>query len=394
MSMEEAEAALLGADAAGEPVPGAVLERLVAGWRARGGIGPEVNAALHRLPSADFARVSAGMRAALAACEAELVDSTPIAFAEWVNDPAFEERWIEGVADNAAWALRTGNFHSTYHTLSSMLESALGGGVYAAGLLDRALARVAALDRFATSEVGALLRLMFRRVRFMMLRGTAREIDAVLPGEDIRFVARVHDAIGKSEPLAGLSSAQIEALFAAWSALDWDGTLGLSTVFGREASPPPIETRPWAELVALVEQTALERLRRPALERLFGRPEPLAERVALAESIAVFARGQGSTGQDALVRVLAAIVPHVAAAGLELGGALAAAAFRALGAGELADVLLGLPEPQVRGWLEKLGERKSEQQRKLAAKYTAALAERGGGVVARPKKVGARTPKR
>jgi sugar/nucleoside kinase (ribokinase family) len=46
-----------------------------------------------------------------------------------------------------------------------MFESALGGGAYAAGLLDRALARVALLDRFGTSEVGAQLRLMFRRVR-------------------------------------------------------------------------------------------------------------------------------------------------------------------------------------------------------------------------------------
>lgn len=75
-------------------------------------------------------------------------------------------------------------------------------------------------------------------------------------------------------------------------------------------------------------------------------------------------------------RVLAALVPHVAAAGLELRGALEAAAFRALGADELPDVLLALPEPQVRGWLKKLGERKSEKQRELARTYTAALARR------------------
>lgn len=401
LTMTEAEAALLAADAAHEPVPDAVLERLLAGWRARSGLSPELNAALHRLPPDRFAHVSAGLRTALADREAELVDSTPVEFAEWVDDPTFAERWIDSVETNAAWALRTNNFDGSYHTLSTLFDEALGGGAHAAGLLDRALERVARHARFATTEVGARLRLMFRRVRFMMLRGTPRTLDSVLPGADIRFVTRVHDAVGKQAPLAGLSRAEVDTLFQAWSALDWDGTLYLDTVFIREATPPPIETRPWAELAALVEQTALARLAtgertRHSLTRLFARPEPLADRVALAESIATFAKTQGATGHAAMRCVLAAIVPHVAAAGQELPGALAAAALRSLGASELPDVLLALPEPQVRGWLTKLGEKTDPKQRALAKTYTAALARRSPGPATStaPKKPGARKPAR
>jgi hypothetical protein len=381
MSLETVEEILLRADAAKEPVPDFVEETLISYYRRHCALRPEVNVALHRLPAERFIRFSKQLQKALAEREAQLENSTEVAFAEWVNDPAFERDWIDGVVLNAHEALRTKNFHSVYHTLTSMFRCALGGSIHAVGLFDRALTEIATHVGFATSPTGAALRLLFRRVRFYALRGTSRDLDTVMPGEDIRFIHHVDDAIGKEEPLAGLLPAQIDTLFDAWAAMDWDNTLYLETVFGRDSSPPAIAARPWPELVALVKKTSLERLRsgerkHRSLSQLFERPEPLSERIALAESIALFAKTQGSGGNDTMKAVLGAIVPHVTAAHLELAGALEAAAFKAFRDGELQDVLLELPKRQVRVWINKLVKGKSEKHKRLGQEYADKLAQR------------------
>ncbi|MBK7830288.1 hypothetical protein [Nannocystis sp.] len=375
ISLEAVEAILLAADAANQPVPETIDEQLLYYYRHRHGLRPEVNAALHRLPPERFAHFSEQLQQALTAREKELPDSTELAFAEWVHEPAFEEQWIADIVRNAGEALRTKNFYTAYHTLTSMFRDALGGSVYAVAIFDRALAELAKLDRFATSSVGALLRLMFRRVRFMALRGTTpRGLEAVLPGEDLRFVDRIDEAIGKEDPLVGLTPAEVDTLFTAWSAMNWDGTLGLREMFNRDSTPPAIETRPWPELVVHVEATSLHRLesgerQHRSLSRLFARPEPLADRIALAESIAAFAKAHGDAGHDAMQRVLPAIVPHVAAANLELKGALEAAAFRAFRAGELKDLLRTLPRRQRSAWIDKLLKAKNDKHRQLARAY-------------------------
>jgi hypothetical protein len=113
-----------------------------------------------------------------------------------------------------------------------------------------------------------------------------------------------------------------------------------------------------------------------SLSRLFGRPEPITDRIALAESIDVFAKPHGSDGHDAMKRVLSAIVPHVAAAGCELTGALEAAAYKAFRDGELKGVLLTLPKRQVSAWIDKLVKGKSDKHKQLGKEYADELARR------------------
>jgi hypothetical protein len=309
----------------GEPLE----ERLADQYRSYCEMTPELNAALHRLPPDRFARFAERIRAAIADREAQLVDSTSADLAEFAP-PSVAEAFLENLVRNGTWAITYDDFDGTYQALSHICEGALGGGVFTVQLIERALGELAAVDGFATKRAAARLRLLLRRVRFMALRGTERTLELVLPGDDLRSVDRIGDALGQREPLKGLTRAQCDTLFAVWIALDWDGTLGVAAAFERDEPPLAIETRPWAELVTAVTSSSLSRLARGerkcgSLTKLFTRPEPLVDRLALAEQLAVFAAKYPADGREVMKAVLAAILPQLEE-GITLSAALSKAA--------------------------------------------------------------------
>jgi len=323
LGFEDVEAQLLAADAAGIAAPADVISAFVFYVEDFYGLSPQVNAALHRQPA--FEEIRDAIRQALARREEKLVDSTPAAFAEYVASSALDDQFVEGLVRNARWALDHKDLFSSYQTLSSMCESALGGSSYVCTLLDRVLADLATHPLFATHPVGAQLRLFFRRVRFMALRGTARPLELVLPGDDIQWVDSVKDAIGYRTELLGLSDEERARLIEAWSAVDWDGTLGIDDAFECEVARASIEDRPWSELADLVSKTSFHRLEQGekgnrTMSRVFARGESLDARIALADSLVAFASAHRAAGKDARSIVVAAITAHLD--GRKLTGAL------------------------------------------------------------------------
>ncbi|PCC73462.1 hypothetical protein SAMN02745121_02809 [Nannocystis exedens] len=352
MTHDEIVERFLDGDARGD-VPAQLEELLAEHYRDYCPMTPELNAALHRLPPARFERFAERMRDALAYRETQLADSTSADLAEFAP-PAVAEAFLENLVRNGRWAIERDDFDGTYQTLSRVCEGALGGGAHTVQLIERALGELAGVDGFATKRAGARLRLLLRRVRFMALRGTERSLELVLPGDDLRWVDRIDDALGRQEPLKGLTPAQRDTLFAAWSALDWDDTLGVAALFERDAAQPAIETRPWAELVAAAGTTSLVRLERGerdggSLTKLFARPEPLADRIALAEQLAAFASKYPAAGRDAMTALLAALVPQLGGR-VALTGALEKVAAELYRKGELDAVADGLEPAQRAAW--------------------------------------------
>ncbi|MGN6109791.1 MAG: hypothetical protein ACTHU0_32080 [Kofleriaceae bacterium] len=383
LSFEDVTRAILEADAAGAPVP--PLDDQLVRYLGEGpyGLPPGLDAAIQRFEPARRDAFTAKLREALRGRDTAF--PIPVSLGRYLNDPAFDQHAIDAVVRNIRYALERDNlFRTSYRSLSSLLEEWLGGGTYAAGLLDRTLAELDAREELA-GHVGAQVRLLLRRVRFTALRGTDRPLSLALPDGDVRWIETVEDGISKRDALAGLSAAEIDELCTAWSALDWDETLRVEELFGRRVPQPSIEERDWAELVALVEQTSLKRLEcgerdHRSLTRLFGRPEPLDVKIALAERLAAFAKQYPKEAWEwAMAAVLLGLVPVLVQAGRPLTGTLESLARTYLAEdhpdrGELRDLLIQLPRPQVDGWLAKLRTSKVAKSRRLAAEYDAKLA--------------------
>lgn len=264
--------------------------------------------------------------------------------------------WLEGIVANGRWTLERPPYVMNLTTIQAMLGTAAAAGESGLAMIDAFLDQIASEPKFATSASGAHIRNLCRCARFKALRPASAALRHVMPdvfGADVRHLANMDDVLGWGDDWAGdLTKAQTQKLFFAWAPYDWDGALGVENQFGSEPPYASIEKRAWPELVQYVKQTSLNRLimgesYRRSVTRLFAREEPIADRIALAENIAAFAKTQSMNGRDAMQVVLAALAPHVDAN--------------------------PLPK-QLRTWIGKLAKSKSADEQALAERFESSIA--------------------
>ena len=370
MPLRLAELLLVRATTRGEEPPSVIDAILVEGLAEGRASEPEITAAIEALPAPRLNLLVKQLRA---------TETTEYGCAGLLGDKALDKAIVAEIVDAVTTAIEHDGHPES--DLTSTFSNLLAAGQHGIELVDRALAILAEQPGYQAWFWAADTRLLCRRVQFLMSRGRSpRRLDLVMPGADLAAVADVRDAIGHvDEPLQGLTPAEIDSLACAWRPYDWDDKLCLDTVFGEQQQPPSIAERPWQELADLVAVTAFRRLDdNEALARVFGRAEPLATKLALAERIAVRANVylDATWPLRGMASVFAALLPHVNAAHEPLTGELELVAKRLLAAGpsdEVRDLLLALPLAQVTGWIDEMRANRSTRIKRLATAYAKCL---------------------
>jgi hypothetical protein len=367
-----AEFLLVRATARGE-VPPTVLDAILIEGLAEGRVDePETTAAIEALPTPRLNKLINALRK---------TSTEDYHCAGLLKHDALDEKIIHELVDAFTTGIAQDDGPGAESSLESTFVNLIAAGQHGIELIDRALAILDEHAGYRDWSWTAKLRLLCRRVQFLMSRGRSpRRLDLVMPGADLAAVDDVRDAIGHVDnPLQGLTPAEIDSLARAWRAYDWDGELKLDTVFGDQPPPPSIEERPWQELADLVAVTGFRRLAESeALARVFDRPEPLPAKLALAEAIALRVNVHPAAVWPlrGMMRVFAALLPQVNAAHEPLTGELEVVAKALLAAGpsdEVRDLLLALPLAQVTGWIDEMRQNRSIKIKRLATAYAKRL---------------------
>lgn len=214
-------------------------------------------------------------------------------------------------------------------------------------------------------KLSARRRLLLRSgiVRSYLMEGSTPPVDALLPDDDLPFLDSLNDLFpseGFEAVLAGLPAGDRARVADVWARLDWDGALDAAAYFDGEHEDPDIEAMPWATLAELFAQTSFTRLDHCAQHvfTVFERDEPVARRVALAQTLLDRPREGDTDFPDVFENIVYALCPALADAGQGLPASwedvvVARARDSALGDGTVQQ-LAKLPASWLRPLVERL----------------------------------------
>ncbi len=280
-------------------------------------------------------------------------------------------------------ALESNEWDEPYESLSDALFEIRRAGFHGVALIERAVTELSKDKRFATRHVGALTRLLFKRVTFSAMKGGPRDLALLLPGDDLESIDGAQHVIGDNDLAEELTPSELTAFRAAWRPYNWDGQLS----FDDDGDAPEIDERAWSELAPLVARTSFARLcngqeESETLTKLFAHDVSLVKKLELAEAIAnrvmAFTRVDPTDmrGLRAIVAIFDVLVPMVHDADRALDGDLAACALHILrndAPQETVELLAKLPRKQVEAWIEALCAEKSAKVKKRGKALAALL---------------------